>query len=132
MGLVTRLRGIVEGRRGPSAKTFRASKPMRNPVVTIAAQTDEGTVLECPVKEDRGWVGKLARVSKHPATKRFELEPVGAYVWELCDGKHTFEGIARKIGERFKMNRLEAETALAAFLRMLGQRGLITLKLPKS
>ncbi len=132
MGLVGRVRSLVEGKRGPSAKAFRASKPLRNPSVVIAVQSEECTVLECPIREDRGWMGKLARLSKHAAVKRFELEPVGAYVWELCDGKHTFEGIARKIGEKFKMNRLEAETALAAFLRMLGQRGLISLKMPKS
>lgn len=131
MGLVSRIRGMVEGRKGPSPKAFRASKPLRNPNVSVVAQSDEGTVLECPVREDRGWMGRIARMSKQNPVKKFELEPVGAYVWELCDGKHTFEGIARKIAERFKMNRLEAETALVAFLKMLGQRGLITLKMPK-
>lgn len=64
--------------------------------------------------------------------KSFELEPVGALVWSLCDGRHTFESISQKLRDRYKMNRLEADAALSAFLKMLGQRGLITVDAPKT
>jgi hypothetical protein len=55
------------------------------------------------------------------------LEPVGAFVWSLCDGKHTFEGISRKLREEFKLSRLESDASLSAFLQMLSQRKLITM-----
>ena len=29
------------------------------------------------------------------------LNPVAAFIWRLCDGKHTAEGIAREVCERY-------------------------------
>ncbi len=67
------------------------------------------------------------------ATHRtFELEPIGAFVWGLCDGQRTVEGIARALREQFKLNRVEAEAALVAFLQTLSRRGLITLLMPEA
>ena len=56
-----------------------------------------------------------------------ELEEVGAFVWNLCDGKNSFEFIAKKLGAQFRLSRLESEASLTAFLQMLSQRKLITL-----
>jgi len=72
-------------------------------------------------------MGKLAAKAGRPDQKQFELEPIGAFVWNLCDGKHTFEGISKKLREHFKLNRLEADASLSAFLQMLSQRKLITM-----
>jgi hypothetical protein len=57
---------------------------------------------------------------------------VGAFVWSLCDGEHSFAQIVQELRSEYKMNRLEAETALAAYLQTLGQRGLITLEPPEA
>lgn len=67
----------------------------------------------------------LAKWLKAPTTKSFELDAVGAYVWEQCDGQATFEGIALKLISQYKMNRLEAEVALASYLQTLNQKRLI-------
>ncbi len=77
-------------------------------------------------------MGVLARWARMPDTKEFELESVGAFVWDLCDGQHTTESIARKLRDRYKMNRLEAETALGAYLETLSRRRLIVLAIPQS
>jgi hypothetical protein len=84
--------------------------------------------LQAPMSPGgKGWLSTMAKATKMPDVRRFELEPVGAFVWRMCDGKHTFEGISRRLREEFKMKRVEADAALGAFLQMLSQRKLITL-----
>lgn len=69
----------------------------------------------------------LARAAKAPVTKTFELEEVGAFVWSLCDGTLPLEAMAERLRKEFKMNRVEAEAALVAFVQTLGRKGLLTL-----
>ena len=129
MGLVELARKWIQPKSQISPDTLRGSKPKRNPSVVEEAAPDGAVLLTAPlVLQGRGYVGWLAKKMNAPDTKTFELEPVGAFVWSLCDGKHTFDAISRKLRDRFKMNRLEADAALSAFLQMLGQRGLVTLQ----
>jgi len=87
-----------------------------------------GLVLSVQLaSQGTGILGVLAKWTKSPTEKSFELEEVGAFVWSCCDGRQTFETIAKKLREKFRMNRMESEVALADFLRMLGKRNLIAL-----
>lgn len=128
-----RLKALIQGKR-PQFKEqqLRKAKPLRNPVAEWEVHEDGSALISAPLaktgKRFEKWIQKFA---KRPATKTFELEPIGAFVWGMCDGKHTFETMARKLRERYKMNRTEAEAALQAFLLMLNQRGLITMFFPK-
>ena len=128
MGLADLAKGFIAPKPPISAEQMRKSKPLRNPVVVEAPGEDGGLLLQAPlVLQGRGFAGWMAKKMQTPDTKTFELEPVGAFVWKLCDGKHTFDTISRKLREQYKMNRLEADAALSAFLQMLGQRRLISL-----
>lgn len=133
MGLVGLLKGMIGVRpKGLSAQELRKTKPVRNPHVQYLVLEDGAAALEAPLAtQGRGWLGAMAKASKMPDTKKFELEPVGAFVWELCDGSHNFETISRKLRERFKMSRVESDASLAAFLQMLHDRRLITVAMPK-
>lgn len=128
MGLADVARRWVAPKPAISADQLRKSKPMRSPLVTESPGDDGALLLQAPLMmQGRGFAGWMAKRMNAPETKTFELEPVGAFVWSLCDGKHTFDTISRKLREQYKMNRLEADAALSAFLQMLGQRRLITL-----
>lgn len=130
MGLVDLARAWIQPKNQIPAETLRASKPARSPAVKEETMADGSVILTAPLSlQGRGYLARLAKKMNAPETKSFELEPVGAFVWSLCDGKHTFDAISRKLRERFKMNRLEADAALSAFLEMLGRRGLVTLKM---
>lgn len=131
MGLAGLRRLITGSPRRLSKEAYAKARPTRNPLVE-ACEHEGGLILRAPLQtQGTGILGLLARWAKMPDVKEFELEAVGAFVWDLCDGDHTTEVLGRKLRERFKMNRLEAETALAAFLETLGRRRLITLVLPK-
>lgn len=113
-----------------SASQARSMRPKRSEHVLAEHGEGDALVLVAPFEVAAPlWARFLAKRDRSGTTaKRFELEPVGAFVWELCDGSHTFEAIGRKLARRFKMNRFEAEVALAAFLQTLGRKGLIHLE----
>lgn len=130
VGVIKRL---VEGRKGLPPETVRKARPTRNPLVTWEDLPDGSAALTAPLQATgKGLLANMARKAGKPDVKTFELEPVGAFVWNLCDGVHSFESIAKKLQGRFKMNRLEAETALLAFLQMLGRKRLISLSVTKN
>lgn len=126
------LKRLVTGRtKRLTQEAYAKSRPTRNSLVEEEA-FEGGVRLKAPLQtQGTGLMGALAKWARMPDTKEFELETVGAFVWSLCDGQHSTEGIARKLRERFKMNRLEADTALAAFLETLAKRKLIVLAVPK-
>jgi hypothetical protein len=128
MALARLLKSTFDRRTHLSVDSLRRAVPIRNPRAQIIAEEDETILIEVPLLEtSRGLLKFMAKNAKTPATKRFELETVAAMVWKLCDGKHSFEGISDRLIEKYKMQRVEAESALAAFQQMLAQRRLITL-----
>lgn len=130
MELVRELKRFVSPTSALSQAELRKAKPEQNPAVVTHEQPDGSVLLVAPLAEQgRGFMGWMAKRMQMPDSKTFELEPVGAFVWNHCDGKQTFETISRKLRERYKMNRLEADAALTSFLQTLGQRRLISLKM---
>jgi len=128
MGLARLLKNTFDRKPQLSPESLRKAIPLRNPDANIVAEADDSIVIEAPLRQtSTGIVRLLAKSSKAPEMKRFEMEAVGAYVWKLCDGTQTFEGISKMLREKYKMQRVEADAALAAFLQMLAQRKLITL-----
>ena len=63
-------------------------------------------------------------------TKKLQLDQMGSFVWNLIDGKKTVKEIIRIFAKDYKVTSQEAETAVAAFLKTLGQRGFIALHGP--
>ena len=128
MGLADVAKKFFDRRKSLSPEALQKSIPLRNPLVEVVSDDENGILLQQPLSPDgKGWMAYVARAKNIPAVKKVELEPVGAFIWRLCDGKHTFEGISRKLREEFKMKRVETDAALGAFLQMLAQRKLITL-----
>ena len=128
MGLVELIRARVQGPAPLPIERIRRAKPVRHPDVTWEAAEDGTVLLQAPLEgQGRGIAALLARRMRLPANKGFELEPIGGYVWTQCDGQTTVETIGRRLRDRYKMGRVEADTALGAFLQTLGQRRLIVL-----
>ncbi|MGV3618356.1 MAG: PqqD family protein [Fimbriimonas sp.] len=133
MGLADGIKGLIAPPPRLTQEQLKKARPEKHPDVTEVRNEDGTLLLTAPlILQGRGFMGWMAKKMKAPDTKSFELEPVGAFVWELCDGRNTFDAISRKLRERYKMNRLEADAALTAFLQMLGQRRLIALKMGKT
>lgn len=64
-------------------------------------------------------------------TKKLQLDSMGSYVWGLIDGESTVKEIILIFSKKYNVTRQEAETAVAAFLKSLGQRSFIALYDPE-
>jgi len=92
----------------------------------LEKQESGETILTVP-QNTRVWkiTQMMAKWMNAPTERRVELDEVGGFVWELCDGHHTVETIVQKTGKHYKMNRREAEVSVTMFLQMLHERNFI-------
>jgi len=101
-------------------------RPGRNSALTWERQESGETVLTVPQNEKIGRITKaMAKWLQVPNERHVELDEVGGFVWELCDGHHTIESIVQKTGRHYKMNRREAEVSVTMFLQMLHEKNVI-------
>lgn len=101
-------------------------RPGRNSLLTWEKRDTGEMVLTVPHNDKANRLAKLlAKFMKAPNERHVELDEVGGYVWELCDGQNTVESIVQKTGRQYKMNRREAEVSVTMFLQMLHQRNFI-------
>lgn len=108
---------------------IRRARPIRNPAIRFEPSEDGGMLLFVPVAQ-RGLLGRT--VGKFiPDDKQVELEPVGAFVWNLCDGKRSVKSIVDALQKEYKITKVEAEASLLAFLESLLKRKYIALEMPK-
>ena len=84
-----------------------------------------GGTLRVPLAPPRSrWGRWLFRVPPG-ATKTFEFDAIGVFVWNHCDGKHTVQQIIRMLATEYRLNLREAEVATVQYLQTLARKGLI-------
>lgn len=99
-------------------------RPVRNSLVEWDRNAEGEAVLRIPLREGR-LSRVLSAVAAVPRSRSIELDEVGTFVWSLCDGSNSVEGIVRKTCAQYKMNRREVELSVTAYLQMLAERNLI-------
>ena len=97
--------------------------------------TDTGaTRLVFPLAH-RPWVKRLAAFTRtalpSAGTKALELDELGAWTWRLIDGQRTVADICAEFAASWRLHPREAELAVTAFLRELGKRGLVLLRMSR-
>jgi coenzyme PQQ synthesis protein D (PqqD) len=103
-------------------------RPGRNALITWEKQEGGKTILVVPENKSVGWLTRMmAKWLQVPTERKVELDEVGGFVWELCDGKNTIETIVQRLSREYKMNRREAEVSVTMFLQMLHERNFIGL-----
>jgi len=122
-----RLRGSVEMvfRKRPPSLTRQqqlASRPVRLVDGDLAPAGNGGATLKVKLKGRR--IALLFRVPEG-ATKTFEFDPMGRFVWEHCDGKTSVQRIARKFAKAYSVSEREAQVSCEQFLMMLAKKGLV-------
>ena len=113
-------------------KDALAIVPVRHPLVKWE-RTDKEVVLSIPMRDDRiarmvKAVIKTLRMAKQlPECRQLGLDEVGSYVWELCDGERTIDGVVLGVTREYKLTRREAEASVTMFLQTLAKKNLIGL-----
>src|SRR5690349_21585410 len=72
-------------------------RPGRNTLLTWEKRDSGETILTVPVKQKPGRFHRFVhRWMQVPDERHVELDEVGGFVWELCDGHHTIDSIVQK------------------------------------
>nr|WP_321260592.1 PqqD family protein [uncultured Pseudodesulfovibrio sp.] len=105
--------------------------PVKNRAVEETALPDGLVRLAYPLAI-KPWFGRLAEKvgmwDKKPMIKQVELDELGAFVWERIDGERSVQQIAAELASFYEVQPREAELSVTAFIKTIGQRGIIGLK----
>jgi hypothetical protein len=78
-----------------------------------------------------GWIQKLGGAgSRRVRVKKIQLDGLGSEVWELIDNHRTVSAIIQCFASHHQLPIREAEVSIVQFVRILGRKGLIGLKIP--
>ncbi|MHC5057404.1 MAG: PqqD family protein [Planctomycetota bacterium] len=106
---------------------------VRNPKVTYVAEEDGGHLEMTVTVMGGSWLARLfGKGTPEEQTRKMQLDAMGAFCWEQFDGERTVEDAAKALAERDDLSPERAEESLWRFLRMLSQRGLVALSMPKT
>jgi hypothetical protein len=101
-----------------------SAKPFHTVDAKIEPDERGGATIRVPLRSDaKAWIFRIPEGS----TKTFELDPLGLFVWESCDGKTSVQQIIRKLSRQYNLNLREAEVATVKFFQMLMKKGLIAM-----
>jgi hypothetical protein len=60
--------------------------------------------------------------------KSFELDEIGLWVWDACDGEATLLNLIEGLARHYRLGMRDAEVATTRFLEILAARRLITVE----
>lgn len=100
-----------------------AVKPTQLVQAKFTDTGDGGAKLTVPLKS-AGWSTWLMRMPEG-ATKTFELDELGVFVWNSCDGKTSVQQMIRRLARERKLTLREVEVATLQFLQTLIRKGLV-------
>jgi hypothetical protein len=118
----------LKSSRRPSRGQLLAAVAVRNPLVREASRAggDAGSFvlrLSAPLRPSR-----LREIlGRRPLEKSFDLDELGAFVWNAIDGKRSVESLIRHFAEAHRVTLREADVAVIAFLKTLTERNLVAL-----
>ena len=114
-----------------SRREALAMVPVRNQAVDVEPQPGGVVQLAYPLAV-KPWFGRLAGKvgmwDDRPVIKRLELDEMGTFVWDRINGQNSVRDLAKAFADHYKVQPREAELSVTAFIKDIGQRGIIGLK----
>jgi hypothetical protein len=105
-----------------------ASRPVRLIDGEMSDADGGGGRLKVKLQPKRvaGWLMRMPE----GATKTFEFDALGKFVWDHCDGKTSVQQLSRKLARTYKISEREAQVATEKFLMMLAKKGMLGAAVP--
>jgi hypothetical protein len=103
-----------------------AGVPVLNEGVSMVVNNGRTLVVLRTAALRRSRWSLLARLTPNVSERRFALDELGVEVLNQIDGRRTVRALVDGFADRHKVNRREAELSVAAFIRMLAQRGIVS------
>ncbi len=103
--------------------------PLRNAAAAGAVLADGSLNITVPVKKPWFHRPPVSWVLRIRPLRTYQLDPLGARVWELCDGTRTVEQIVDIFAEKHELTFHEARVAVTQYLRQLIEKGMVAVRL---
>jgi hypothetical protein len=100
------------------------SRPVRNSLIKWE-KSENGEISLIVPQKNTLWVRIVSKIFMLPGSRVVALDEVGSFVWSMCDGHNSIDGIVKTLRNKYKLTRKEAETSLLAYFRKLGKRGML-------
>lgn len=120
-------RGQKQLRKPVPTANFLRAVPHVNQAIETEHRPDGSLLVSVPIPRPKYLVPPLSWLLPFSPTRRVEMEPVGAGVLGLCDGRRTVEAIIEAFAAGHQLSFREAQLAVTQFLRQLAQRGLVAI-----
>ncbi len=108
--------------------------PIKVPSIQ-AIRSETQTVVICfiePMHPVLSAIRKAFGKAPEGRIRKLELDSMGTSVWDWIDGVSTVSDLALRFTERYGVLRQEAELSVSQFLRELGKRGIIVMRVSAS
>lgn len=105
--------------------------PVKNPQVSEEGDGKEELHLHYQVQVRPWFQGVIKKITKNESSlisRSLELDPLGASVWQMIDGKQSVKQIINEFQTIHQLNRREAEVSVTTFFKELGKRGLLAMR----
>jgi hypothetical protein len=106
------------------------ARPVQNPDLRWE-RDEEGRISLWVPRRESFWLKILGKLFYLPPGRPVELDTLGTFVYDQCDGTHSIRDILQMLVARHDLGRREAEVALTTYLRTLMQRGIVGMMVPE-
>ncbi len=107
--------------------------PTKNSQATETRLDNGDLIISCPVAYKPFFI-RLRKWMRADAESTFvrkiQLDGLGIEVWDHINGKKNVQTIVREFARRHSLHIREAELSVTRFLKSLGEKGLIGMRLP--
>jgi len=108
------------------------ARPVRNAAAETVREASGELAIAVKRKRPRWHVPPLSWVVALKPTRTVRLDPLGAQVWELCDGERNVEAIVDAFALEHRLSFHEARVAVTGYLSQLVQRGALAVAMGKT
>ncbi len=114
----------------PSLEHLLRTVPVANRAATVLPR-GEGLHVLLPIRR-RWWMKPpLSWVLPYREHRTVALDRLGREVYEAIDGRRDVESIVERLAEAHRLRFHEARMSVMQFLRMLAERNIVILAVPK-
>jgi len=105
--------------------------PVKNAAIRFERLGDDGVMISVQRKKPRYLIPPISWLIKINMTRRIQLDRLGLFIWESCDGEHDVESIVDAFARRYRLTFHEARVSVTSYIKDLVQRGALVLVIDK-
>lgn len=121
---------MIEGFASPSWTDMLDAVMIRNRAAREERDERTGEIrIAVPTRKPWYHIPPVTWIVHAPAERITVLDPLGALVWEMCDGENAVEKIIEVFAEKYSLTFHESRVSVTQYLKKLVSRGALAVDL---